>query len=399
MAKSFQSASRTICVALAGDHGAESSLPADDGSQAAKITAQTTVRIIPAPDKALVPDVVVDAKGVLHMVYGLGDHARYVCSIDNGGTFSLPVRINSAGKVELRMGERGPKLSVGSDGSIHVVWADRWSPGAKCCVHYSRSTNGGKSFEPAKQVSPMQGVDGATIAADGEGDVLVFWHVFEPPQEEVPNGHWIYLFRSTDNGASFASAERVRIANIKDLACSMCMMRARIGGDDNVYLAFRSAENNIRDFYVLRSRKTENRFTALRVNRDNWELKSCPMCGPELTLDRQGRAFCDFMSRHRVYWSTLATGDSTFSLHVATPANEEDEIYPSAVANGKGEVLFLWQVGPMSITGRATVKWAVYRRDGTFAGQQGTIGVSDSGTKATAFAGEDDNFYVITTAK
>jgi len=105
------------------------------------------------------------------------------------------------------------------------------------------------------------------------------------------------------------------------------------------------------------------------------------------------------MSRHCVYWSAPAPGDSTFKLHVATPANEQDEIYPSAVANRKGEVLFLWQVGPMSVTARATVKWAVCRRDGTFTGRQGTIGVSDSGTKATAFAGMDENFYIITTAK
>lgn len=69
----------------------------------------------------------------------------------------------------------------------------------------------------------MPGVDGATIAADGEGNVLVFWHVFDPPQEDVPDGHWIYLSRSTDQGTHFAKAERVRIANVKDLACSMCM--------------------------------------------------------------------------------------------------------------------------------------------------------------------------------
>ena len=376
-----------------------SSLPAADGGEAVETTAETAVQIIRAPDKALVPDVVVDAKGVLHMVYGLGADAWYVRSTDNGATFSSRVRVNLTGEVELRMGERGPKLAVGSDGSIHVVWADRWSPGTECRVRYSRSTNGGSSFEPAMQISPMPGVDGATITADGEGNVLAFWHVFDPPQEEVPNGHWIYLSRSTDNGASFAAAERVKIANVKDLACSMCMMRARIGGDGNVYLAFRSAENNIRDFYVLRSRKTENRFTALRVNRDNWELKSCPMCGPELTLDGQDRAFCAFMSRHCVYWSTLAAGDATFSLHVGTPANEQDEIYPSAVANRKGEVLLLWQVGPMSVTGRATVKWAIYRQDGTFTQQQGTVGVSDSGTKATAFSGTDDNFHIITTAK
>ena len=297
------------------------------------------------------------------------------------------------------MGERGPKLAVGNDGGIHVVWADRWSQGAQCRVRYARSTNGGSSFEPVQQISPMPGVDGATTTADGEGNVLVFWHVFDPPQEEVPNGHWIYLSRSTDHGASFAASERVRITNVKDLACSMCMMRARIGDDGNVYLAFRSAENNIRDFYVLRSRKTENRFAALRVNQDNWELKSCPMCGPELTIDWQGRVFCAFMSRHRVYWSSMTPGEAAFSLHVATPANEQDEIYPSVTSNRQGEVLFLWQVGPMSVTERATVKWAIYRQDGTFTHQQGTIGVSDSGTKATAFTGADGRFYIVTTAK
>jgi hypothetical protein len=245
----------------------------------------------------------------------------------------------------------------------------------------------------------MPGVDGATIAADGQGNVLVFWHVFDPPQEEVPNGHWLYLSRSTDNGARFTPAERVKVTGMGGVACSMCMMRARIGGDGNAYLAFRSADNNIRDFYVLRSVKTENRFSSVRVNRDNWVLKTCPMCGPELTLDPQGRLFCAFMSRHRVYWSTMAAGDSAFSLHVATPANEQDELYPCAVANRSGEVLLVWQVGPMSTTGRAVLKWAVYRRDGTFTGRSETVGVSTSGTKATAFTGTDGDFYIVTTAK
>ena len=88
---------------------------------------------------------------------------------------------------------------------------------------------------------------------------------------------------------------------------------------------------------------------------------------------------------------------SVFTLR--HPTNEQDEIYPSAVANRNGDVLFLWQVGPMSVTERATVKWAIYRQDGSFTQQQGTIGVSDSGTKATAFTGADGRFYIITTAK
>jgi hypothetical protein len=136
----------------------------------------------------------------------------------------------------------------------------------------------------------------------------------------------------------------------------MCMMRGRVGPGGDVSLAFRSAEGNIRDFFVLKSRADENRFTALRVNRDNWLLKSCPMYGPELTLGPDGRQYCAFMSRHRVYWAVSDESLTGFRLHVPTPAPEEDEIYPTAVANRAGCVLLVWQVGPMSVTGKATVK-------------------------------------------
>ena len=60
-----------------------------------------------------------------------------------------------------------------------------------------------------------------------------------------------------------------------------------------------------------------------------------------MALDAQGRALCAFMSRHRVYWSVLSAGGSAFLLHVATPGRENDEIYPLAVANRKGEVLLV----------------------------------------------------------
>lgn len=65
----------------------------------------------------------------------------------------------------------------------------------------------------------------------------------------------------------------------------------------------------------------------------------------------------------------------------------------------KGEVLFLWQAGRMSVTERAIVKWAIYRQDGTFIQQQGTIGVSASGTKATAFSDAHGSVCIVTTAK
>jgi hypothetical protein len=361
-------------------------------------TVKPMVNVIQAPAHSLVPDVFMDSKGVLHMVYGLDHNAYYIRSTNNGHTFSSPVKVNSTGTVETEMGERGPKLAVAGDHSIHVVWVDDWAPGVKTFVRYSRSLDDGKSFEALKTLSAMSGVDGATLTADDKGNVLAFWHVMVDPKPEVKSATWLHIARSTDNGAAFELSEKVTISNLSGLACSMCMMRARTGADGNVYLAFRSAEGSVRDFYVLKGRATENRFTALRVNEDNWKIDYCPMCGPELTLAPNGQSLCAFMTRKKVYWAISDSGMTGYQLHVATAANEDNEIYPSAIANRNADVLFLWQVGPMAVEGTATVKWALYNKEGKATGETGLVGTSFAGTKATAFVGTDDNFYIVTTA-
>lgn len=218
-------------------------------NQATAAAAMPTVHVVQAPDPCLVPDVFVDTWGVLHMVYGLEHHAYYVRSTDNGATFTPPVKVNSTSMVETKMGERGPKLAVGADGSIHVVWVDEWAPGVKTFVRYSHSLDGGKSFEALKTLSAMSGVDGATLTADGKGHVVAFWHVMVDPKPEVKSATWLHTTRSTNNGKTFGPTEKVNITNLSGLACSMCMMRARMGADGQVYLAFRSAEASIRDFY------------------------------------------------------------------------------------------------------------------------------------------------------
>jgi hypothetical protein len=357
------------------------------------------VHTVLAPEGCFVPDAAMGARGVLHRVYGLNRNAYHVRSTDNGAMFTPPVQVNSAGEVEYRMGERGPKLAVGGDGVIHVVWMDCWAPGVKTYVRYSRSLDGGRSFGSLQTLSTASGVDGATVTADGRGHVVAFWHVASPPQDEIPQATWLHLARSSENGATFTPDEHVRVANLPGLACSMCMMRARIAPDGDVVLAFRTAVGNIRDFYVLKGAPQANDFAAVRMDEDNWEIDYCPMCGPELTLMPGGGLLCAFMSRNRVYWAVSDDAVSAFRLHVATPANEQDEIYPTALANRRGQVLFVWQVGPMAVDRQAAVKWALYDGGGRMTGEQGAVGVSASGTKATAFVGSDDSFYIVTTAR
>ncbi|MEI7833522.1 MAG: sialidase family protein [bacterium] len=362
------------------------------------VAAPPAVKVVQLAAGSLVPDALVDAKGVLHLVVGIKNDAYYLQSIDNGATFSKPLKLNGPEGVTTTMGERGPKLALGEEGSIHVIWADRWKPGAHVLARYTQSLDGGKTFTTPRAISAVWGFDGLTFAVDNAGNVLVFWHINDERKPVEGEATWLYLTRSTDNGITFSKPERLQITGHNGLACSMCQMRAVIN-NGQVMLAFRSAASDIRDFYVLTSKVAENAFTTVRVNTDNWKIDYCPMNGPELTLGPDGRAYCAFMTANKVYWAVSDAKVSAFTNHVATPANETDEIYPTAVANRKGDVLFLWQVGPMSTSGKAVVKWARYGADGKATGEQGTAGTSFSGTKATAVVGADDNFYLLTTAK
>jgi hypothetical protein len=119
------------------------------------------------------------------------------------------------------------------------------------------------------------------------------------------------------------------------------------------------------------------------------------MVGPELESDDNGRKFCAFMSNNHVYWAISDPSMNAFTLHISTPSNEQDEIFPTAIPNHSSQVLFLWQVGPMSVSDSAVVKWAIYNTDGSFTGVQGVAGKTSSGTKSTAFVGTDNNFYII----
>ena len=368
-------------------------------AQAPATPAPAVVKVLHLPEGALAPNALVDAVGTIHLVFGMNHNAYYTCSKDNGLSFVPPIKVNSTGTVETEMGERGPKIALGKDSLIHVVWVDDWAPGVQTFVHYARSTDGGKSFSAAKTLSSMLGVDGVTVVADNTNHVIAFWHVMQPPKPIEPSATWLYMARSLDNGATFNTDERVHMSNHTGLACSMCMMSGQAGKDGRFYLAFRSAQDNVRDTFLLAGNPEENNFTVQRVNNDNWKIERCPMNGPELTISPSGTLFCAYMSRQRVYWSYRERVGSEFKLHITTPDSNADELYGTATANRKGQVLLLWQEGPMAVDKTATVKWACYTLDGAFTGQRGTVGVSTSGTKATVVVGADEQFYIFTTAK
>ncbi len=235
----------------------------------------TEVVRVRVPHGGAVPEVVLDAGGVLHMTYGRGapGNAYYVESRDHGRTFSRPVRLNRRTDTVTTGGERGPKLALGKDGMIHVVWLGFYKTGGG--VWYTRSTDGGKTFEPERCLTAVRPAwDNATVAADRDGNVYVLYTGQWPglaDDPESPVAAPIILARSTDCGKTFAGSELVK-HNYPGRACGCCRLVARVGADGNLYVAFRGGYHNLRDPHLLRGRKTGNDFKVTRISPDQWEF-------------------------------------------------------------------------------------------------------------------------------
>ncbi|HEV3262507.1 MAG TPA: sialidase family protein [Gemmataceae bacterium] len=234
------------------------------------------VKTVRVPHGGEVPEVFLDAKGVLHMAYGRGlpGNGYYVQSRDGGKTFTKPVQVNRHPDTVTTGRERGPKLAVGKDGVVHVVWLGEYKETGG--VWYTRSTDGGKTFEAERNlVRPKYGVDNATVAADADGHVFALWTggfpgVKEDPESPVASP--IVLVRSTDNGKTFSKNELLHSDHpASGRACGCCRLEARAGTDGNLYVAFRAGYKGIRDPYLLRGRASENDFKSVRVSVDKWK--------------------------------------------------------------------------------------------------------------------------------
>jgi hypothetical protein len=228
------------------------------------------VTLVRAPAGAQVPEGLPDPAGILHLTYGRRGNAYYVQASDSRfETATRPVRLNRRPGSVWIGGERGPKLALGTDGVIHVVWLSEGP--RRQGVWYTRSMDGGRSFEAERNVLDARThCESATVAADRQGNVWIFWLDGRlPPDPDSPLASPIFMARSTDGGRTFSRNELVRHDH-PGLACACCQLEARLGPDENLYLSFRSGYRNIRDAYLLKAPKLENNFRSVRVSPDDW---------------------------------------------------------------------------------------------------------------------------------
>jgi hypothetical protein len=242
------------------------------------------VSLLRIPDRGIQPQVVVDSKGIVHMIYFKGEAKGgdlfYVHSAD-GENFSHPLRCNNRPNAIAIGNIRGAHLAVGKNGRVHAAWfgvgeAEGSGPSKKeTPLLYTRLNDAGTAFEPERNVIQFAfGLDGGgSIAADDAGNVYVAWHA-GGPDAKGEEGRRVWVARSTDEGKTF-TREKAAYGKLTG-ACGCCGLRAFVDSKGAVYVLYRAATEGVhRDTYLLTSKDKGASFEGDDIH--PWHVGSCPM--------------------------------------------------------------------------------------------------------------------------
>ena len=337
-----------------------------------------TVKLVRTPDGGIQPQAMVDAKGVVHLIYFKGDAKAgdifYVRQEPASDTFSPPLRVNSEPASAIAVGTiRGAQLALGRNGRVHVAWngtkrlPDAGYKGTP--MWYARLNDAGTAFDPQRDaITSAGGLDGGgAVAADGEGNVYVMWHGSASDNTAGEAGRAVFVVRSTDDGKTFA---REKQANPKTTgACGCCGMRAFADQAGNVFALYRAATAMVnRDETLLISRDRGVSFEIASAH--PWNVASCPMSSASLSESKSG-AVAGWETSGQVYFATANAKTLEVSKPVAPPGSGKRK-HPVALTNAKSELLMVWTEGTGWQKGGA-VAWQVFDAGGDPTGEKGRL--------------------------
>ncbi len=380
---------------LKGGPAGGSAEPAVKAERPAQVTAARV------PSKGIQPQVAVDGKGAVHLIYFSGDPAAgdifYVRSENGGDTFSRPLRVNSEPASAIAIGNiRGAHLALGKNGRVHVAWmgsskAMPKGPGDATPMLYTRLDDAGTAFEPQRNViRAAVGLDGgASVAADGAGNVYVTWHAPEPGKKGEDN-RCVWVAHSSDEGKTFAPEKR---ANADPTgACGCCGMRAFADDKGTVYALYRSAKQEVhRDMYLLTSGDKGEHFRDEKVQ--EWEIGGCPMSSAAFT-EGAGTVVAAWETKGQVYYCRIDQATGKRSPPVAAPGDGNGRKHPAVAVNGRGETVLAWTEG-MGWNKGGSVAWQVFDKDGKPTGARGRADGVPTWSLVAAFARPDGDFTVL----
>jgi len=300
-----------------------------------------------AADGASNPTVAADLEGgfyvawVVHGAQGGDVYLRRVAA--DGSVEEGRVRVNDlSGDADPH--EQAPaQVAVAPDGDVFVVWQRTveapWLDFGGADLRLARSTDGGRTFEPAITVndnpagSPAR-ISFHNVAVAADGTVHVSWidarvrdyarevayrgGPQDPHAAHAEPGTEMRIAASHDDGRTF-SPSRV----VDGDTCPCCRTTMGLGAQGEIYVAWRKIfDGGIRDIAVARSTDGGATFsTPTAVHPDGWEFPGCPHAGPSLAVGGDGVLHATWYTgkegRQGLWYAASPDGGATFGEPLA----------------------------------------------------------------------------------
>ncbi len=233
------------------------------------------------------------------------------------------VRVNGLSEVPYHRQE-APALVVAGD-DVLMTWAvthPKVMPDKPFSndLRLSRSTDGGKTFQPSVLVNDDQLVIGHSfdsIHVAPDGVVHMAWIDGREGKKESGT----FVTRSTDHGRTVEKNLKV-----DENTCVCCRTSMTSGPDGTLYVAWRKIlPGDIRETVVARSTDGGQAFAApVIVGHDKWVFPGCPHRPASIGTDRQGRLY--------VVWYTEGS-DETPSIYLAYSDDRGETFSPKQKLN------------------------------------------------------------------
>jgi len=225
-----------------------------------------------------------------------------------------------------------PSVAVDHKGAVDVVW---WARGFGE-VYFSRSTDGGKSFSKAVNISntPL-GSDHPAIAVDSSGAINVVWD----DSSLVPFRPEILFTRSTDEGATWSAPKN--ISNTPTTSSS----RSNIAVDPKGAISVVWIDGG----RVLFTRSTDGGLTWLEPKSVSEQHPPNGLFPPALVIDTGGRTYIAWSVPNSLSYITRSTdGGATFTSPLPISAGQPT-LNPNLAVDRAGTLYAVWSDGSSGI--------------------------------------------------
>ncbi|XWW48516.1 exo-alpha-sialidase (plasmid) [Fibrella sp. USSR17] len=290
------------------------------------------------------PVVQADAKGTMHLVYGLDSTIYYTTANSSTDSFKLPTRVATLSNL-VAGAKRGPQLAI-TDQFIVITAVNR--QGDIYAYSLNQATN---QWSPAVRVNDVPEIakEGfQAIAGSGNGLFHAAWLDLRDDKKNKIVG------ASSRDGGRTWSKNQVIYRSPDGAVCECCKVSLAAKNND-VYVQFRNWLGGSRDLHLIHSTDGGKTYApAQKLGTGTWKLTACPMDGGAVVLSAAGQPITAWRRENNLYTclpgepeQSITTGRNiTLAAGTAQPVLAWDEggiIWVKSAANptlqvGKGQM-------------------------------------------------------------